>query len=74
MMKEKSPPASLPLCTEVAANADAEGYLEAAKAGLKHYAVRSSGRESSYRPALEAIAPRAPGWAPARATPTAAGQ
>ena len=34
--------------TAVPANSDAEGYLEAEKPGLKHPAVRTSGRNSSY--------------------------
>ena len=46
----------------VHANSDAEGFLEAEKAGLKHYAVRSSGKDSSYRPAGANIAPRFPAW------------
>ncbi|PRW20333.1 Copper type ascorbate-dependent N-terminal [Chlorella sorokiniana] len=47
----------------VPANSDAQGYLEAEKPGLKHYAVRDSGRESSYRPPAANVAPRAGGWA-----------
>lgn len=43
-------------------NSDAQGFLEAAKPGLKHYAVRDSGRDSSYRPPVANVAPRAHGW------------
>jgi hypothetical protein len=53
----------------VPANSDAEGYLEAEKPGLKHVAVRSSGRDSTYRPPASNVAPRPAGWAPAAAQP-----
>ena len=64
------PPA--PPSAPVPANADAHGYLEAEKPGLKHYAVRDSGRESTYRPPAANVAPRAGGWArgPAGAAPS----
>lgn len=54
-------------CLAVPANSDSEGYLEAEKAGLKHVAVRSSGRESDYRPIVSNLAPRPAGWRPAAA-------
>ncbi len=47
----------------VPANSDAEGYLEAAKPGLKHPAVRDSGRDCTWRPPVANIAPRHAGWA-----------
>ena len=47
----------------VPANSDGQGYLEAEKPGLKHYAVRDSGRQSTYRPPVANVAPRAGGWA-----------
>ncbi|KAI3424323.1 hypothetical protein D9Q98_009876 [Chlorella vulgaris] len=48
----------------VPANRDAEGYPEAEKAGLKHVAVRSSGRDSTYKPATGHVAPRPAAWSP----------
>lgn len=52
----------------VPANCDAEGFLESEKPGLKHYAVRSSGRDSTFRPAANNVAPRGNGWAPSGAS------
>ncbi|KAL4421769.1 hypothetical protein ABPG77_009752 [Micractinium sp. CCAP 211/92] len=51
------------LAPYVPANSDAEGYLEAAKPGLKHPAVRDSGRDCTWRPPVANIAPRHAGWA-----------
>lgn len=47
----------------VPANSDSEGYLEAEKPGLKHPAVRDSGRDCMWRPPVANIAPRQAGWA-----------
>ena len=52
----------MPLLSAVPANSDAEGFVEAHKAGLKHYAVRGDSRDSDYRPKLANVAPRAAGW------------
>lgn len=57
------PPSFRPL-DRVNANVDAEGYCDE-RPGLKHPAVRSSGRESEWRPAAANVAPRAAGWRPA---------
>lgn len=60
-------PASPSLPNRVNANADAEGYCDE-RPGLKHFSVRSSGRDSaagSWRPAAGNVAPRAAGWRPA---------
>ncbi|KAL4431467.1 hypothetical protein ABPG75_006723 [Micractinium tetrahymenae] len=57
------------LAPYVPANSDAEGYLEAEKPGLKHPAVRDSGRDSTWRPPVANVAPRQAGWA----RPTAGG-
>ena len=57
------PPCPCPL-TAVPANSDAEGYLEADKPGLKHHAVRASGRDSTFRPPVSNIAPRGSAWTP----------
>lgn len=49
------------------ANVDDEGYLEAEKLGLKHPAVRDNGKNSTYMPQIDNIAPRDPTWAPSKA-------
>lgn len=52
-----------PFPPAVPANSDAEGYPDM-RLGLKHVAVRSDGRESTYKPSTANVAPRPQTWAP----------
>mmetsp|Transcript_12331 Transcript_12331/g.19930 ORF Transcript_12331/g.19930 Transcript_12331/m.19930 type:complete len:94 (+) Transcript_12331:191-472(+) len=45
---------------------DAEGYCDDKTIGMKHVAVRDSGRDSTFKPSVSNIGPRKKEWAATR--------
>ena len=45
-------------------NVDSEGYCDDKTVGMKHVAVRDSGRDSAFKPNIANIGPRKKEWKP----------